>query len=837
VKKLRRVTLELSLKPFYNTTPEGIAAVCRTFFAQWMPLLRQADTVGVLFFPADGSEILEYRGRLDDPFNWANLIGGANERHGWDKQADPQGLSLHTTCYLYRADAPVMTYRLFREIVAITRQVGKELCGKPVFISTMFDPGPEFAHSDFKYKRHPEILLGNTMGQASFVCCYSTLRAENRAYAGFPDGIPDQTPFGLFFGRQCQAFLTDLGFDSIWLSNGFGFGSESWGTTGALFDGQRFIPEQRAETSRQIRLFWQLFRSECHFPVETRGTNLTAGIDLATDGVDLQYLYSQVDEMQPPPNSPWAALNGDFGLEIAGFLSRTAVLPEHGHFLYRFYVHDPWWMNSPWLDRYERQPHDIYLPLATARLNEAGEVKTADCLNLLTIDNSLGELPDQCPLEIIPHLLQAYAQEPDAPAPFVWLYPFRAYHEQIGARLSKPFFEDWLIRDAINAGLPLSMVVHDDACLTLLAEDLQRAPADSRFSGSVLITPVPPAKNPLNQALLRHVARGGHVFLYGSTADADPELLGALNLAAAGPLTGNLALDVSDSMPSDSLDTGAYAVTIDHDPILADGGLQEILLEETDPATQVLATVRQGANQRVFALSRAASNWQGGRLFWLRGSNSGVFRGGHLLDPRPSEQVYPAAQLFRRMLSRLGWLLRLHKTTPGAPEPVVLIHRHDQAFYYACYLPDTTVGLELSHPLGAPLLIGQETIVQDTVAQYHLPRSSSLECRVFVSQPEKTVLSCRETAPASFQFERRLRVSGLKQATVVYLPPTGLAERCEVLLNSRYPHQVGDPLTVESVRTPYGQALVVRQVSGSLMLSTPRLNADATLRFPPQEAR
>jgi len=99
-----------------------------------------------------------------------------------------------------------------------------------------------------------------TMGRASFVCCYGVLKADREAYAGFPDGIPDGTPFGRFLGRQSRHFLADLGFDYLWLSNGLGFGMETWATTGALFDGERFHPDRAAPTAEKIREFWRLMR-------------------------------------------------------------------------------------------------------------------------------------------------------------------------------------------------------------------------------------------------------------------------------------------------------------------------------------------------------------------------------------------------------------------------------------------------------------------------------------------------------------------------------------------------------------------------------------------------
>ncbi len=65
--------------------------------------------------------------------------------------------------------------------------------------------------TDFKYKKHPETLLGNAMGTKSFVNCYSVLNADKESYAGFPKGIPANTPFGTFFGRQSRHFLKDMG--------------------------------------------------------------------------------------------------------------------------------------------------------------------------------------------------------------------------------------------------------------------------------------------------------------------------------------------------------------------------------------------------------------------------------------------------------------------------------------------------------------------------------------------------------------------------------------------------------------------------------------------------
>jgi hypothetical protein len=255
---------------------------------------------------------------------------------------------------------PKMTYGILKEIVTTLKRVGGEvLCGKQIRVGTTFDPGPEFAISDFKYNRHTEVCLGGSMGKKSMVCAYATLKGDDRPYAAYPNGIPDGTPFGTFLGKQTKIFLDDMGFDYIWLSNGIGFGLETWHATGALFDGERFDYTRFDEVKEMVVGFWHLFRRECpDCKIETRGTNMSMGIDLATDGVPLRDIYRGGFNLLPPPNSPWAALNYDFGLELMGHMSRIAEIPSD-EYLLRYYIHDPWWMNSPWYDRYNGKPHYI----------------------------------------------------------------------------------------------------------------------------------------------------------------------------------------------------------------------------------------------------------------------------------------------------------------------------------------------------------------------------------------------------------------------------------------------------------------------------------------------
>lgn len=826
---LKNITLEMSLKPFKKTDDATIEMVCRKAFTQWEKLLVHADMVSVMLWSSDGSEILDYKADLDEKFEWARYIGGANPRTTWDKVNDPERIGLHTTNYLYIKNPPSFTYRILKRIIEIIKRVGTEVTGKPIRVGATFDPGPEFAKSDFKYKRHEEILLGDTMGQKSFVCCYAVLHADTYHYAGFTEGISEGTPFGTFFGRQCRYFLKDMDFDYLWLSNGFGFGTETWGTTGAIFDGTVFYPEKMAATQKKILEFWNFFRMECpDIRIETRGTNLTAGIDLATDGVNLKDIYEGNYNMLPPPNSPWAALNGDFGLELSGYMSRIAELPAGDDFLYRFYVHDPWWMNSPWLDRYEGQPHDIYLPLAVSRINGNGKIQSPNYLNLLTIDNSLGEMPEQCPNEIIPHLLKAYDHQPDAAAPFVWVYPFKEYHEIASSEegnVGKLFFQDWLIRGAINNGFPLSTVVSTENFLSSLSIN------PGIYAGSVIVTPVPVKDSALEEQCIRLINNGGKVLFYGAVEAAGVCLLKLLNIARTFAIDGTLDLQLN--LFSDDLEEKAYSHKIHHSRLMSDGGIDTILADEKDFSTKVLAKVENDHAARVAAMYRNCPEWNNGAVVWIRGTNSNDFRkGSHLLVPHNPMDYFPMEMLMRLSLQKLGYHIEFIKYNPLVKNPVIMLHRKENAFYFSGYVPDTTVKIKMKFPFGAPLLIGSETKIQSGYSIYSMPRAWHFECSVFVDQREDTIISCKESISVSFQIRRRIQVSGLKNSTVRIFPEKGFEDKTLLLvnsaypLNSEYPYLVGDKIKVQRKDTPWGGVLEVVNISGELIISTPRINIE-----------
>jgi len=257
-------------------------------------------------------------------------IGIGNWNRETTLEQRTQNNSLHAFPIYYMENPPEMSYSDLKTIITIVKRVGKEITGFDITVGETFDPGPEFAWSDFKFIRHPEITRYLMIGSVNrWVHCASRLSADDRKYAAYPDGIPDNTHFGEFLGRQFMALKRDVGFDYIWLSNGFGFSLASWNWTGELFDVEKFDFANAEKVRTAITEFWEYFSREVgDMRIETRGSNLSTGMDIAAHGCPIDKIYAQ--NIIAPQNSPWAPLNYRFGLELAGYMSHIAQLPKHG---------------------------------------------------------------------------------------------------------------------------------------------------------------------------------------------------------------------------------------------------------------------------------------------------------------------------------------------------------------------------------------------------------------------------------------------------------------------------------------------------------------------------
>lgn len=808
--RFHNITLEMSLKPFKVNDKAYFRAVADEVFTQWSALLRQADTVSVMLWTSDGSELLDYKGRLDQPLEWAKYMGNPNTDH--EVGSGPKELSIHERAYLYMENPPVYTYGDLKMIIQTLKEEGRKITGKPILVGTTFDPGPEFAKSAFKYKKHTEILGGNAMGKKTFVSCYSVLNADHEAYAGFPNGIPANTPFGTFFGRQSQHFLSDMDFDYIWFSNGFGFGVEGWSATGAIFTGKGFEQEKLENATSKISEFWKLFRQECpKFQVQTRGTNLSVGSDLARDAVDLRNIYRGNFNMLPPPNSPWAAIDGDFGLEMVGYMSRMSELPDN-RFPFRYYTHDPWWLNSPWLDRYGREPHDIYLPMSVCRIDAEGNIGIPTHLDFLTIDNTYGDMPVQVPNEVTPHILKARSDSPTAPGPLVWVYPFDEYHDwahKFKDRLPEIYYGDWFIRQAINNGLPLNTVISTTSFQTVINKKPEL------FKESVLMTIAPEIDSPLEKALIHFVENGGKLIVFGPVDHSGDSFMDFLNLKNEASLEGEFKL-TSNYIP-DILEIG-YPKVFNHRSLLSAGGIRTSLKNKGDKDSKSLVKVEQGGVVRDMAWVRSKPEWKGGKVVYLRGTNSSSFTGGRLLTPDDPEKWFIGPILSRYVLQEFGINCSVDKQDPSVKNPALTISRSNNAFIFSGYNPSNTVKLRFKMPQGAPLLLGLETKLEKGNSTYIMPTAWNRECRIFVEQ-NNGIVSCKELHSGQVGIGKRFQVSGLKNALVRIYPQDNVtAQSFNAYLNSEYPWKTGQIL-FKTGDEKFGKHYVVESVNGNLVVS------------------
>ena len=790
---INNITLEVSLKPFYKLQDKKIRTVCEKIYQQWQPLTKDVETISIMFWVADGSEILEYKGNPSDTFEWAKYIGVANPEVFDDIPNLPQEqLSIHHSPRLYRNAPPKYTYRDLKLVLDTLRKVFREK-GRKIRLGTAFDPGPEFALSPFKYKRHQEVCMADTLGTnkelKSFVCCYAELDADSTAYAGFPNGIEQGTPFGKFLGRQARHFCMDMGFDYIWLSNGFGFGLETWGVCGAVFDGEKFDNAACPDIKNKIFRFWTDFRKELpDMLVETRGTNLSTGMDLSSDAVPLREIYRNVPGIKPPPNSPWAALNGDFGMELAGWMSHIAELPASTGYPFRFYTHDPWFINSPWLDRYGRNPHDIYMPLAVTRIGENGRTMTPDSIGFLSIDDSYGNMPEQVPDEVIPHIKAALKSAPDMAGPVIWLYPFDEYHDMTfsGENIAEVFFGDWFMRTAINCGFQLNTVVSTDNF---------EAALDSGVCDKNILT-VPTAVNRNKKVfdlLVKFIEKNGKVLFYGPVSDQ--RLLDLLGLRISEPLEGEFA----------ALVNGKYE-WIKHNPTYSAGDINTV---KTKDDVEVIASIQD----KVIALKRA-------NIAWVRGSNSFfIEKNGRYPEMYDRSKYFYPESLMRILLGKLGYVFEFDKYYREQPDPVMVTNYNDNALYISSYVPDMNTTEYLKFPEGAPVFIETETVIKNGLSVYHFPKAEHLECRVFIEMEDGAV-KCKEFCMHTPEVKRRLELIGLKNATLRFRPETGYENTTKALRNpAGAPYVNGDFLDAEVENDFSGTVLTYRNITGKVLIS------------------
>lgn len=763
-----RVVLEFSLKPFYRVEAGSFADTAAEIMKTWSDLASASQALAALLWIGDGSEILEWKGDVEEPIRWAHTIGFNNLQYGLYPGEKYYALQRAEE---FRRPTPTVRYGDVAEIVKALKAAAAELLQKDLLVGATIDPGPEFVHNPWKYEVHPELIRGGPRSDmpesVAFLCPYEKLHADSTRYAGYPDGVPEGTPFGRFLGRQFGSFADALGFDYIWLSNGLGCTHMAWSYQGEVFNGEQFRPERAAESKERILSFWKDFRAECPtYPVELRGTNFSVGMDVGSDAVPLRQIMAEGGAALPP-NTPWGCRR--LGAEMTIFLSRIAGARDVG-IPFRYYTNDPWFNSDPWWSYYGREPYDIYCPASACRVNANGEVETPARLELLTIDDELGRLVPELAREVTPHLLRAFTLRPDAPGPLVWVYPFGEYHDLVDDNpelLDHPFFHDWFVTACLSAGLPVNtvMAAEDFVSLGGRRSDILR--------DCIIVTPVPLEGWALADAVCEWVRGGGAALLYGPVSTAAPAVRELLNLRPAEPLDGEL--EVEERLETDVFECAPTRRLL-HDALVSAGGVCAVLSEPADAHATVKVTAEKEGAERVYGLVRAEPDWNGGRVAWIRGS--AAFSRQRRLEPRPqdSQRYHNPGEWARHILSDLGYSIQQERRDPTVRPAMMFLSRHRGAFMIAGHKPDAPVTVRLQFPDGAPLVSERETRLENNWSCYGFDKTIHHEVRAFVRQSADTFVRVKEQKTPTDK-HRCFAISGLKDAEVTLYPyPDSLAE-------------------------------------------------------------
>ena len=175
------------------------------------------------------------------------------------------------------------------------------------------------------------------------------------------------------------------------------------------------------------------------------------------------------------------------------------------------------------------------------------------------------------------------------------------------------------------------------------------------------------------------------------------------------------------------------------------------------------------------------------------------------------------------MLScEFGWSLRFSANSLRTTLPRTTIHRHDNAFIFTVYAPDTTVGMSVSTPYGAPVFTECDVMVDgEGHSVFHPSRTWRKECRCFAKQhradnvtgeisiphyPEYSSMGCRCYGPFS-------------DAEVRFFPPFECRRDAfeAIVTREKLAYFLAEPLYEYEVEdTPQGLCFVMRHVTGYL---------------------
>jgi len=776
VKRIKTLYLGLSLKPFKDKSEDFICSKIEEILCLWYPMIKDAEELWFNFMIGNGDLVLTWDGNPDSEFEWDHYKGHNNPLYAGYK-FNP------ITLREYMADWPHFTYRDLKFIFNCLKSLGEKR-GLNIKIIVNIEPGPEFSESSFRYIEHPEILEYQGGGHGNSISFKAKFKRDSKKYVGYPDGIPESEPFGRFLGRQLREFIKFTEIDGVSFSNGLGFGTHPWSLIGHNFNGEKFNLVNFALEAEEIESFWNLLKKEVPQSIITaQGTNWPVGVDISVKCVPIKEIYEKY-LTRPLGTTVSVFFNDSLGFAMASYLSRIASTSS---FDFGYYFLDPWYPQDAWEDfPYDHQPFDIYCPMSSGAITKEGKTRGADGISCGAINDDNGEFCEDAAYELIPHFRRAILHRPDAPGILVWLYPFEEYNK-VGIEepdlINNLFFWDCFTASAIDNGLPLNTVISSH---NFIKDNF------SVLKDSILYSCVPLCNWEYSKRLEEFVKLGGKIILYGSILHTSDEIRSLLNLKVGEGIEGEVTLVQKKYNFIKDISPFIY-----HKGTISGGPIVEELEDDNEPYTEVIYEVVKDGKKKVYSILRSLPEWNGGKIAWIRGSLPFELNEENIRFKNPLPAKIP-----RFLLGILGY--SIEQSPYDSQNSQVFISRHNNAYIFSGYKPDTTVELSFKFPEGAPIFFNYDTVIKEGASSYCLSKAFHEECRIFVKQFSGKI-KCRRTLRHEFT-EDEVEITGLENAEVTFYPPETKLEKVQV--SPRYKIEVCRDSKFIKIKSVEGNILI-----------------------------
>ncbi len=246
-----------------------------------------------------------------------------------------------------------LNYSQLKNIFAQFRSEGQRR-GLNVKIFDGIEPGREFTVQPWKFAKHPEVVVDNIFRDINL---QAPLGADPTAYAAYPQGIPQGTIAGDFIINQTGRYVSDMGLDGIYSTNGFGLFPEGrpWLATPSPAKTQfvlSFFKKMKAALGGKQVIWMDSYLStqinEKYWSMSDEAYNYIDYLEISTFFQDSQGVPSEADWINSDGQlNQLLGTPGKTGEQyiVDTITSELALKQNHPNLkvLWTYYFNDPWY--------------------------------------------------------------------------------------------------------------------------------------------------------------------------------------------------------------------------------------------------------------------------------------------------------------------------------------------------------------------------------------------------------------------------------------------------------------------------------------------------------------